>query len=148
MQLNFYVGMWLSFILTTFLAGAALVRAVLDQCQYDVTITAALDLDLTLDGCPIIAPKVFIISMVRSSPSRQLLLTDLVWTRSRYLVRECQHTWLNWRPPRAEYHHSRALPSLPPGLLSPRRLRMPDHHRRVRDKRRLQHYCPGVLSRV
>jgi hypothetical protein len=53
-------------ILYSFLAGAAFVSASqVDKCKYDELITRAIDLDLALHGCPIIAPKVFIISMVR-----------------------------------------------------------------------------------
>lgn len=59
-------------VLSFLLAGAALVSGSKgDKCSYDVVITAAIDLDLALHGCPVITPKVFIISMVSLAfPSR------------------------------------------------------------------------------
>jgi hypothetical protein len=64
-------------ILSSLIAGAALVSAShIDQCKYDVVVTAAIDFDLALHGCPVITPKVVIISMVRdiSSPGNILLI--------------------------------------------------------------------------
>ncbi|KIN02252.1 hypothetical protein OIDMADRAFT_162306 [Oidiodendron maius Zn] len=52
------------YILSSLLAVAAFVSASqVDKCKYDVFINAAIDFDLAIQGCPVIAPKVFIISM-------------------------------------------------------------------------------------
>ena len=56
------------YILSSLLAVAAFVSASqVDKCKYDVFINAAIDFDLAIQGCPVIAPKVFIISMVCSA---------------------------------------------------------------------------------